>query len=362
MDYRGRIIYVEFVERKRGRGPLHRPLEPIEVITTDGQSLYHYYLSRSVREGWTYSDTEDIESEPVATPITCQGLYHMAYWVAGECASLLDISATYTWGVPGEHPLAGTYTRRRMTRIPPEYLRRNRAGRVQRSGRYGPWNILDDVCEGRTVWCTVCQDYFDESVQQPCSHLRWCDECGDFSTPDERCSHIRGPNRLPDPICTFCQRCGYKQVVIGPSSLFRTKSYGRYRGKCMYCQAQVADWTFLKELQQLPAATPMHLRCPWSHTMYEQEQARWGSGPEFTFAVGDLLVSTGTAGHGQFCYPLANRFRLQARCPVCGNFAAGYEFLNATNRKLLLDVLAYARSQGSGGAQGTGSERRTTAC
>jgi hypothetical protein len=351
MEFTGRIIYVEFAERKTHLRPSRRPLEPLEVITTDGTSLYHYYLTQSTREGATYCDSDDLEIEPASTPIRCSGLYHMAYWVASEYASLVDIEATYTSNLPPEHPLSDTYTRRRMRRVPPSYLRRYPAsGRVRRSGGQGPWNILDEACEGRTVYCSVCRDSFDESENWPCSHVCWCDECSGFSTPDERCRHIRGPNRLPDPIWQFCQRCGHKQVVVGPASLFRTKAYGPYRGKCMYCHARVADWAFLADFRRLHPDILLHLSCPWTHRMYEEEQTthrkEHGSQPDFTFRVADLGVSVGTAGNGPFCYSLASRFRLQGRCPVCGNFAGDYEFFNETNRQALLSVLTTSRGEG----------------
>ena len=49
---------------------------------------------------------------------------------------------------------------------------------------------LEDVVEGETVYCSECDDRWStERYPEPCEHVWWCDECGWWSVPDERCDH-----------------------------------------------------------------------------------------------------------------------------------------------------------------------------
>lgn len=45
--------------------------------------------------------------------------------------------------------------------------------------------------EGRMVYCFYCNDWFDggQTVATLCRHVSWCDECGVWSEPQERCRH-----------------------------------------------------------------------------------------------------------------------------------------------------------------------------
>jgi len=46
-----------------------------------------------------------------------------------------------------------------------------------------------DVEEGRVVYCALCDRSYDYEAWVPCEHIRWCDTCGDWSTPGGDCEH-----------------------------------------------------------------------------------------------------------------------------------------------------------------------------
>lgn len=47
---------------------------------------------------------------------------------------------------------------------------------------------LEILIEDEMVYCSKCKDWLPEhAAYQPCDHVRWCDECEDRSTPDDRC-------------------------------------------------------------------------------------------------------------------------------------------------------------------------------
>lgn len=42
---------------------------------------------------------------------------------------------------------------------------------------------------GTILGCSTCNDWFPDEPGDYCEHIWWCDICGDWSTPDERCPH-----------------------------------------------------------------------------------------------------------------------------------------------------------------------------
>ena len=46
-----------------------------------------------------------------------------------------------------------------------------------------------EVEEGEVVYCSRCQKHYDYEAWKPCSHIRWCDTCGMWSTPGGECKH-----------------------------------------------------------------------------------------------------------------------------------------------------------------------------
>jgi hypothetical protein len=60
---------------------------------------------------------------------------------------------------------------------------------------------FDDFCRRAdevdyTIYCSVCNDFYPQPNYNDvvCRHVRWCDECGWWSTPDERCDHLEPPS------------------------------------------------------------------------------------------------------------------------------------------------------------------------
>lgn len=55
---------------------------------------------------------------------------------------------------------------------------------------------LFDMCNtiecDAIIWCSECQDWFPDKVEDYCEHVWWCNICEDISTPDERCEHEEG--------------------------------------------------------------------------------------------------------------------------------------------------------------------------
>lgn len=49
-------------------------------------------------------------------------------------------------------------------------------------------DYLENLIEDETVYCTECDDWLPEHASyKPCEHINWCDDCGDWSKPDDRC-------------------------------------------------------------------------------------------------------------------------------------------------------------------------------
>lgn len=51
----------------------------------------------------------------------------------------------------------------------------------------GSKNPFDNAEYGELQYCSECDEFFRED--DLCEHIWWCDKCGWFSTPDERCGH-----------------------------------------------------------------------------------------------------------------------------------------------------------------------------
>lgn len=49
--------------------------------------------------------------------------------------------------------------------------------------------FIDDMVDTDTAYCGTCKDMLP--TDDLCSHIWWCDECGWWSIPSERCSHKR---------------------------------------------------------------------------------------------------------------------------------------------------------------------------
>jgi hypothetical protein len=47
-------------------------------------------------------------------------------------------------------------------------------------------NPFDDACWGNTEYCVRCDDHLP--ADELCSHVWWCEKCGDFSKPGSRCT------------------------------------------------------------------------------------------------------------------------------------------------------------------------------
>lgn len=48
--------------------------------------------------------------------------------------------------------------------------------------------FLEQLIEGETVYCSECDDRLPErAAYRPCEHVWYCDDCSQYSTPDERC-------------------------------------------------------------------------------------------------------------------------------------------------------------------------------
>ena len=52
-------------------------------------------------------------------------------------------------------------------------------------------NPFEMALHGDTVYCSRCED--DLPSEHLCHHIWWCDKCGWYSSPSERCKHRRKP-------------------------------------------------------------------------------------------------------------------------------------------------------------------------
>lgn len=51
--------------------------------------------------------------------------------------------------------------------------------------------LLEDLIEDETYYCSECDDNLPrDSYRYECEHVWHCEECGQFSTPDERCECV----------------------------------------------------------------------------------------------------------------------------------------------------------------------------
>jgi hypothetical protein len=61
----------------------------------------------------------------------------------------------------------------------------NRLKRLPR--RYALKTLFDDCQDSDCEYCGVCKDWLPTDCL--CDHIWWCEECGWWSSPDERCEH-----------------------------------------------------------------------------------------------------------------------------------------------------------------------------
>lgn len=54
----------------------------------------------------------------------------------------------------------------------------------------GTRNPFEFGQHGDTEYCSKCDDHLQsDDTDAPCKHLWWCEKCGDWSKPGERCKH-----------------------------------------------------------------------------------------------------------------------------------------------------------------------------
>lgn len=51
------------------------------------------------------------------------------------------------------------------------------------------FNPFAEACHGDTEYCSRCNDHLP--TDSPCTHIWFCDKCGCFSSPQDRCGHKR---------------------------------------------------------------------------------------------------------------------------------------------------------------------------
>jgi hypothetical protein len=77
------------------------------------------------------------------------------------------------WAAPGI-VVNENYGGRRIKRLPNGFQRQT---------------LFENAIEGETIWCSRCKDQILE--EDPCDHIWWCDTCGTWSVPGDRCGHTR---------------------------------------------------------------------------------------------------------------------------------------------------------------------------
>lgn len=74
-----------------------------------------------------------------------------------------------------------------VSRWPEEiYVPAPESYRVELPAKYAG-ELWSWAVEGRCEWCSVCEDWMPIENAVLCEHIWYCDECGEWSTPEERC-------------------------------------------------------------------------------------------------------------------------------------------------------------------------------
>lgn len=52
--------------------------------------------------------------------------------------------------------------------------------------------IYENLVQSAVIWCSKCRDCFPtDETDNPCLHIWWCEKCGLWSSPGDRCRHRR---------------------------------------------------------------------------------------------------------------------------------------------------------------------------
>lgn len=164
-DYEGRIVFAQFDEHTG---------HPYVVLThkqeEDGSFREHeyvFYCSKQYELMYYYT------GDRRATPIQIhQGVY------VQKDGSHKPSTSVY-WAAP-DVEVKEEGKCRRLKHLPRKYTARK---------LFDEYDVI--VLASSPVYCSTCDDYFPDHVEEFCEHVWWCDECGDVSTPDDRCGHSR---------------------------------------------------------------------------------------------------------------------------------------------------------------------------
>lgn len=165
--------------------------EPFSVIMDSlqdyGRAYHEYDVDHSKRDGYAYhlsggGGMRSGESFTVNGP----------YWVRDASVPVRHAVSPQDgcWIIDGkEVPFSPV----RLLELPDPW----KTGRDQ----WGAWYIFEGMVEASVEYCQGCEDYLHANWDQICPHIRYCNECGQFSNPAE----LNGPSKARDEHhCCFC--------------------------------------------------------------------------------------------------------------------------------------------------------------
>jgi hypothetical protein len=107
------------------------------------------------------------------------------YYNMSGFGSTRDIEVS-AWEVYWMSSAMKAKVQKNKTRLHKGQKKGRRLARMPRGYPLG--RLFEDAEESSTEYCSVCDDYLPVSeTDHPCGHIWFCDEVGQWSTPDERC-------------------------------------------------------------------------------------------------------------------------------------------------------------------------------